>query len=142
MILSEYDRRWAEIRLYQFCIEVYQVRHQSIDIFDYTDLICDFGNISKTDIKTLIQVFLSDPYYKASRREIIIIGDIKGLSTVQLGNYLNMTRQGISKYLKTNKDLFTPLPRCSVEDDRKIITFLNTLDKLRSIGSLGDGTFN
>lgn len=142
MILSEYDRRWAEIRLYQYCVEIYKIRHQSIDIFDYTDLICGYCDLNKTEIKTLIQTMLSDTYYKASKREIILIGNVKGLSTVQLGNYLNMTRQGVSKYIKTNEATFTPLPRCNIEDDHKIIKFLDMLDQLRNVGSLGNGSIN
>lgn len=142
MILSEYDRRWAEIRLYQFCIETYDLRQQSIDIFDYTDTICKLGDIDITTIKTIIRTMLSDTYYQASKREIILIGSVKGLTAVKLGKYLNMTRQGVNKYIKTNLDTFTPLPRCSIDDDHEIIKFLETLDKLKEIGTLGYGTTN
>lgn len=142
MILSEYDRRWAEIRLYQFCVEIYNYRHQSIDVFDCIDMVCDFAELKGSDIKALVQVMLSDTYYKATRREIIIIGDVKGMSAYSIAKYLDMTRQGVTKFLKTNKATFVPLPRCSVEDDYKIIQFLKTLEKLRKLGSLGDGTIN
>ena len=142
MILSEYDRRWAEIRLYQYCLEIYNFRHQSIDIFDCIDLICDFADLEKTDIKILAQNFLSDTYYKPTKREIILIGEIKGLSTVQIGDYLEMSRQGINKFIKKHKDTFTPLPRGNIEDDYKIVKFLQTLDKFRQLGSLGYGTIN
>ena len=85
---------------------------------------------------------LSDTYYQASKREIILIGSVKGLTAVKLGKYLNMTRQGVNKYIKTNLDTFTPLPRCSIDDDHEIIKFLETLDKLKEIGTLGYGTTN
>lgn len=140
MILSEFDRRWAEIRLYQYCTDTYALRKQSIDIMDYTDTICKFAEIDAHTIKTIIRTMLNDTYYQASKREIILIGTLKGLSTVELGKYLNMTRQGVSKYIKQNMDTFTPLPRCNVEDDHAIIKFLQTLDKLKDIGRLGYGT--
>ena len=142
MILSEFDRRWAEIRLYQFCTETYALRQQSIDIFDYTDAICKLGDIDATTIKLIIRTMLSDTYYQASKREIILIGTLKGMSTVELGKYLNMTRQGVNKYVRTNLDTFTPLPRCTIDDDHEIIKFLQTLDKLKEIGTLGYGTTN
>lgn len=142
MILSEYDRRWAEIRLYRYCTEVYNFRHQSIDIFECIDMICDFADVEKSDIKLIAQAFLSDTYYRASKREIIIIGHTLGVPITHIADYLGMTRQGVSKYLKLNKDTFIPLPRCNLEDDYKIVKFLQTLDKLRKLGSLGDGTIN
>ena len=142
MILSEYDRRWAEIRFYQYCIEMYEYRHQAIDILDYADMVCNLGDINSTTIKTLIRTMLNDTYYQATKREIILLGDIEGLSSVQIGNYLNMSRQGVNKYVRTHKELFSPLPRCSIDDDYEIVKFLNTLDRLKEIGTLGYGTTN
>lgn len=105
-------------------------------------MVCDFAELKSTEIKALAQVMLSDTYYKATRREIILIGDVKGMSANSISKYLNMSRQGVTKFIHTNKSRFTPLPRCSIEDDYKIIQFLKTLEKLRKLGSLGDGTIN
>lgn len=140
MILSEYDRRWAEIRLYQFCLDIYAIRHQSIDIFDYVDLICSFADIDKKQIKPLIRVMLQDTYYQANKREIIMIGTVKGLSANNISNYIGMSRQGVTQFIERNKGTFTPFPRCSVADDEMIIKFINTVDKLKEIGRLGYGT--
>ena len=82
MILSEYDRRWAEIRLYQFCLEIYEVRQQSIDIFDYIDFICSMGDINKPTIKALTRTMLNDSYYTPSRREIILLGHLNNLTSL------------------------------------------------------------
>ena len=142
MILSEYDRRWAEVRLYEFCRETYDLRNQSIDILDYAELICSFGDADASVIKTIIRTIIGDTYYKSSKREIILLGHLKGFSATYLGNYLNMTRQGIHKYIKTNLSTYTPLPRLSIADDYEIIKFLDTLDKLKNIGTLGYGTIN
>ena len=100
MILSEYDRRWAEIRLYHFCLDMYRIRNKSIDIMDMVNMVCEIGEI------------------------------------------LGMTRQGVSKYLNRNEEEFSPLPRLNIDDDRLIIKFLITLDKLKDVGQLGYGTFN
>ena len=105
-------------------------------------MICDMADINSNDIKVLAQAFLSDTYYKATRREIIIIGNTVGITSSQLGSYLDMTRQGVNKYLRTNKTTFTPIPRCNIEDDYKIVTFLKALDKFRQLGRLGDGAIN
>ncbi|MBP5244518.1 MAG: hypothetical protein J6Z28_07360 [Succinivibrio sp.] len=140
MILSEYDRRWAEIRLYQFCVDVYKIRQQSIDIFECVNIICDLGNIDPNEIKTIIRLMLGDTYYQATKREIIMIGTVKGLAANNMAKYLDMSRQGITQFIERNKDMFTPLPRLSIDDDQLIIKFLKTLDKLKDIGRLGYGT--
>ena len=142
MILSEYDRRWAEIRIYQYCLDIYKVRQKSIYIFDCVNIICDFGEINPQELKPLIQTMLNDTYYQPTKREIILIGHAKGLAANYLSKHVGMTRQGVTQFIDRNKDLFTPLPRCSLDNDYLIVKFLSTLDKLRKLGSLGDGTTN
>lgn len=142
MILSEYDRRWAEIRIYQYCLDVYKVRQRSMDIFDCVSMVCDFGEIDTHELKPLIQTMLNDTYYQPTKREIILIGHAKGYAANYLGKHVNMSRQGVTQFIDRNKELFTPLPRCSLDDDYLIIKFLSTLDTLRKLGSLGDGTIN
>ena len=105
-------------------------------------MVCNFGDIDAQSIKVIIRLMMSDTYYRASKREIILLGHLQGVPTAQIGSYLEMTRQGVSKYIKCNIDTFTPLPRCNIEDDHLIIKFLQTLDKLKTIGSLGNGTTN
>ena len=142
MILSEYDRRWAEIRLYHFCLDMYRIRNKSIDIMDMVNMVCEISEIDSSAIKPIIQTMLTDTYYKSTKREIILIGSKKGLSAYSMGKLLGMTRQGVSKYLNRNEEEFSPLPRLNIDDDRLIIKFLITLDKLKDVGQLGYGTFN
>lgn len=85
---------------------------------------------------------LGDTYYQATKREIILIGNAKGLAANYLGKYIGMSRQGVTQFIERNKDTFVPFPRCSIDNDHEIVKFLQTLDKLRAIGSFGDGTIN
>ena len=142
MILSEYDRRWAEVRFYQFCTETYAARHKTIDIINYAETICNLGEANWKTIRNTIQVMMSDTYYQATKRELILLGNAEGLTTVQIGHYVNMTRQGVSKYINQHKELFTPLPRCGIDVDCEIVKFLKTLDQFHPIGSYGNGTIN
>lgn len=138
MILSEYDRRWAELRMYQFCAETYEIRHKSIDILNYADTICEIGNIDAKPIKTIIRTMLTDTYYQSSKRDIILCGYKRGISTSKLGDYLGMTRQGIRKYINANLDNYTPIPRCGIDEDHKIVEFLNILDRVSKVGKIND----
>ena len=140
MILSEYDRRWVEVRFYQFISETYELRHKSIDILTYADAICEIGSLDKQKIKQIIRTMISDTYYQSTKRELILLAHIKGLTTVQIANYIGITRQGVSKFIKSNLDNYTPLPRCGIDEDCEIIKFLQTLDSLQNIGRFGNGT--
>ena len=142
MILSEYDRRWAEVRFYQFCSETYQTRRKTIDIINYADAICDLGDADKKQIRKIIQTMLNDTYYQSTKRDVILLSHLKGLSSVQIAEYLDMTRQGVRKYINTNLELYTPLPRCGIDEDCEIVKFLQTLDRLNKVGSYGNGTIN
>lgn len=142
MILSEYDRRWAEIRLYHFCLDVYRIRNKSIDIMDMVNMICDIGDIDSSAMKPIIQTMLTDTYYQSTKREVILIGAKKGLAANSISKWLGMSRQGVAKYLNRNEEEFTPIPRLNIDDDHLIVKFLITLDKLKDVGKLGYGTFN
>ncbi len=142
MILSEYDRRWAEIRLYRFCLGIFELRNKSIDIIDSIDHICNLGDLDASKIKPIVQCMMNDTYYQTSRREMVLIGHAKGLGPTELGKFVGMTRQGIDQYIKRNQELFTPIPRCNLEADYEIVKFLKVLDKVSEVESLGHGTIN
>lgn len=137
MILSEYDRRWAEIRLYQFCMDIYQIRQQSIDIIDIINMVCDLKDIDTNKIKPIVQAMLSDVYYQPSKREIILLGTAKKISANKLGKYIGMSRQGVAQYIGRNKEMFNPIPRFNIDDDHNIIAFMESVDTLKKIGQLG-----
>lgn len=142
MILSEHDRRWAEIRLYQFCTDVYQIRQKSMDIIDVVNLICDIYDIDAEKLKPIIRVMLSDTYYQSTKREIILLGTAMKIPANQIGSYLGMSRQGVAQYIERNKELFMPMPRCNIEDDHLIIDFMKAADDFKKIGKIGNGTTN
>lgn len=142
MILSEYGRRWAEVRFYQFLVETYELRHKSIDIVNIADTICELGDANPNRIRALMNTMLNDTYYRPSKREIILLGKKEGMSTLQIADYMKTSRQAIAQYIKRNDDIFSPLPRCQIDDDYEIVKFLQTLEKIHGIGTLGHGTIN
>lgn len=140
MILSEHTRRWAEIRFYQYCVNVYALRHKTIDIMEYTEAVCNLGDINYKTIKKLIGVMLNDTYYQSTRREVIILAHMHGYSDRRIAEELNMTKQGVNKYIKNNKETYTPLPRCGIDEDTELVKFIEIIDKLEKVGNLHNGT--
>lgn len=136
MILSEHERRWAEIRFYQYCVNVYAIRHKTIDIVEYTETVCNLGDANSKTVKKLIGVMLNDTYYQSTRREIILLAHMHGYSDKRIAEELNMTKQGVNKYIHQNLKSFTPLPRCGIDEDTELVKFIETLDKLETIGRL------
>ena len=140
MILSEHTRRWAEIRFYQYCVNVYGIRHKTIDIVEYTETVCNLGDVNSKTIKKLINIMLNDTYYQSTKREVILLAHTHGYTDKQIAEELSMTKQGVNKYIKTNLESFTPLPRCGIDEDTELVKFIETLDKLKDVGTLKNGT--
>lgn len=134
MILSEHTRRWAEVRLYQFCSDIYKSRNKTIDIIETADMIAKLGGADTNIIKNIINRMLNDTYFQATQRETILLAHLHNRRDVEIADYLQITRQGVHKFIKTNLESFTPIPRCDLKEDQEIIKFLNALDTLKGIG--------
>lgn len=133
-MLSEHKRRWVEIQLYLFCIELYNKRRKTIDIIDVIEILCRFGEVNFQTIKTIINSMLNDTYYQPHRREIILLGHLNKISDRELGSHLNLSRQAIHKYVQTELDTFTPVPRCNPNDDHEIAKLIDAIQYLKKAG--------
>ena len=136
MILSEYQRRWAEVRFYQYCVKVYEIRNKSIDIIEFTEAICNLGEANFKTMKKLIGVMLNDTYYQSTKRDLILLAHMHGKTDREISEIIGMSRQGVHKYIDTNLETYIPLPRCGIDEDTELVKFLETLDKIKNIGKL------
>lgn len=134
MILSEHTRRWAEVRLYHFCQDTYNFRHKSIDIMEMAEAIAKYGGADVKTIKNVITRMLNDTYFQATERETILLAHLHNRRAVDIANYIGISRQSVHKFIRTNLETFTPIPRCEIREDQEIIKFLNALDSLKGIG--------
>lgn len=142
MILSEHARRWAEVRLYQFCLDMYKIRNKSIDIIDFADLISGIGNINQKQIRYAIQKMLNDTYFQPTKRDIILLAHLNGFTGAQIAGYVGITRQGVNKYVRDNLEDYTPIPRFQIDEDNEIVKFIETLDKIELVGNIKHGSIN
>lgn len=134
MILSEHTRRWAEVRLYQFCTGIYNYRNKTVDIYEVANTIALLGNADPNIIKKIINSMLNDTYYQATRRETILLAHLHSRKTSEIADYMEVSKQAINKYIRANLETFTPIPRCEIKEDQEIIKFLNALDSIKGIG--------
>ena len=134
MILSSVEMRWAEIKFYTFCNEIYKVNNDMIDLVYAIETICRLGKLDPKPIKSLAGKLLADPYYSPSRAEIIQLGRLIGYSFVDLGKMLNNSRQGVRQILERQKDKYYPSPKLQTYEDQRLIKFNEQLDKLQKVG--------
>jgi hypothetical protein len=134
MILSEYQRRWDEIRLYYFIKDVFQMRKDTMDVVTAAEAICNLGDAKLSVIRQVITKILNDPYFIPYKTEIIILGHIQGVSDAKIAEIMGITRQGVYKHIKKNAEEYEPYPKCSIDESYEINKFLTTLNKLKNIG--------
>lgn len=134
MILSEYERRWVEVKFYHFMTDLYAIRNKTVDIIDVIEMVCQIGKLNTNLIKKVANGMLSDTYYQPNRREILLLGHLHKISNEDLGNYIGISRQNAWKYIKNNIDNYVPIPRCQPDTDAELEKFLKVWSKIRSAG--------
>ena len=135
MILSEQRRRWAEIRFYYICLDIYHIRHNMIDVILTIEVI---SQIAETDFKTLKSVagrMLGDPTYLPHRDEIVSLAFSMGLSKAKISKLFGFARVTIDTILKSERNrIHVPFPQFELKEDEKMNRFCETFDKIKEAG--------
>lgn len=134
MILSEYTRRWYEVRFYYFCLDIYQHRHNILDIIYAIEAICQIGDVEVKDIKRLTTGMINDPYYKPNQIELVLLANMHGIKTKEIADYLGITKQAVNEYMRRHKPDFYPTPRYSLNEDIIFGKFLEQIDVIKKAG--------
>ena len=134
MILTDFKRRWAEIRFYYFCYDIYKIKNNLVDVIYVIEAISQIGNFKISKIKTVAGKMLSDPYYMPLENEMIMAAHKNDYPMANIATYLNKTRQYIYKVVNRDKDKFAFIPKCDIDEDEQIVKFLGLLDTLKKAG--------
>jgi len=134
MILTDFKRRWAEIKFYYFCYDVYKIKKNMLDVVYVVESIAQIGEFKVPLIKTLAGKMLSDPYYMPNENEMIMAAHKNEYSMSTLAKYLRKSRQTIYDAIKRNEDKFAFIPKCDIHEDEQLVKFLNLLDTLKKAG--------
>lgn len=134
MILTDFHRRWVEIRFYYFCYDIYKIRKDLLDVVYLVESISQIGTCKTSVLKTVAGKMLSDPYYMPLENEMIMAAYKNDYPMQAIASYLNKTRQAIYKIVNRDKDKFAFIPKCDIDEDEQLVKFLETLDKFKKAG--------
>ena len=134
MILTDFHRRWAEIRFYYFCFDVYKIKKNLLDVVYLVESISQLGNCKVSLLKTVAGKMLSDPYYMPVENEMILAAYKNNYPIADIASYLNKSRQAIYKIVKRDDEKFAFIPKCDIYEDEQLVKFLELLDTFKKAG--------
>ena len=135
MILSEHTRRWAEIRFYYICLDLYHIRHNMMDVILTIEVV---SQIAETDFKLLKVIagrMMGDPTYLPHRDEIVSLAFAMKMSKTDIHKLFNVARSTIDTILNSERNrIHVPFPMFDIREDDEMYKFCETFDKLKKAG--------
>ena len=134
MILTDEKRRWAEIRFYILCYDIFQQRKDMMDVIYFIEAMAQLGTFKQQQVKNASGKILGDPYYMPIKDEVIVHAVKNGINQRTLAKKLDVGQPKISKTYNTKKNLYTTAPRLDINEDSEIIKFMNLVDIFKKAG--------
>lgn len=123
MILSEQTRRWAEIQFYYFCLDIYHLRHNMVDVILLIEVICQIAQLNFKSLKTIAAKMLGDPSYMPSRDEVIVLANLHGLKASEITRTTGISKSKVLYTINDKKDAYIPFPQFSIPEDQELYNF-------------------
>ena len=73
MILNDLTRRWYEVKFYYYCLDVYHIRKDMLDVMGIVEAIAQIGKFNTITIKQIAGKMISDPYYLPLKDELVLL---------------------------------------------------------------------
>lgn len=135
MILSEQTRRWSEIQFYYFCLEMYQIRNNMIDVILMIEVISQIAELNYKTLKTLAGKIIGDPIYLPHRDEAVSLAYIMGMNKSTISKTFGVTRSTIDTILSSERNrIHTPLPQFSLDEDEEMYKFCQKFKEIKKVG--------
>ena len=135
MILSEQLRRWSEIRFYYFCLDIYHINNDMIEVILMVEAIAHIGHLDYKLLKTITGKMLGDPYYLPIRDEVVSLANAYGLSISEICRQIKINRSTAKTILKSTRNTIqSPTPLLPINEDQEIYKFCNILSLVQKAG--------
>ena len=135
MILSEHARRWSEIQFYYFCLDMYHIRNNMIDVILMVEVISQIAELDFKMLKTLAARMISDPIYLPHRDEAISLAFVMGMNKTTIHKTFNVARSTIDMVLSSERNrIHTPFPQFSLKEDQELYKFCEAFKEIKKVG--------
>lgn len=134
MILSEHQRRWTEIKYYYFCLDIYHINNDMIEVILIVEAIAHIGKLNYKLLKSITGKILSDPYYLPVRDEVISLANLYKLSQAEISKTFKIPRQAIRTILDDPKRKTIPIPLLDINEDQELYKFCEIIPLIKKAG--------
>lgn len=131
-ILNE-QVRWEEIRFHHFCMGLYDVRQNLMDVCDVVEGICLVAHIDGTTGRNLTVRALTDHHYKPTTQETLSLARKAGYSLSESAALLKVSRRNIAYQVKALEEAggLASFPRHPADDQLAITAILKIVDIMK-----------
>lgn len=136
MIISEQLRRWSEIKFYYFCLDIYHINKDMIEVVLMVEAIAHIGHLDYKLLKRLAGLMLGDPYYLPVKDEVISLANAYKLSNSEICKQFGFTRKTVANIIKSpNRNTIThSIPLLTVSEDQELNKFCEILTQIQQAG--------
>jgi hypothetical protein len=135
MILSEHTRRWAEIQFYYFCLDVYHIKNNMIDVVLLIEVISQIGNLNFKMLKTIAAKIIGDPIYLPHRDEAVSLAHLMKMSQRQIAETFGVSKTTVNTILNSERNrVHVPFPQLELAEDEEIYKFNQIFSQIKKAG--------
>ena len=134
MILNDHTRRWYEVKFYYFCLDVYHIRKDMLDVMGIIEAIAQIGKFNTITIKQLAGKMISDPYYLPLQDELILLCAIQNYTHKEIAKLTGKSPSTIARIIGKKASIYTPYPRLDIDEDNELGKFLDLVDIFKKAG--------
>lgn len=135
MILSEQRRRWAEIRFYYICLDLYHIRHNMIDVILTIEVVSQIAETNFKLLKIIASRMMGDPTYLPHRDEVVSLAYAMKLPKTKISKLFNVSRSTIDTILSSERNRIpVPFPQFELNEDEEMVKFCETFDQIKKAG--------
>lgn len=136
MVLSEQQRRWSEIKFYYYCMDIYNINKDMIEVILLIEAIAHIGKLDYKILKNAAAKMLSDPYYLPIRDEVISLADAYGLNVSEISKQTGISRKTVRNVIDSpdRNTIHNPTPLLDISEDKEIYNFNQIANTIRKAG--------
>ena len=133
--MTDADRRWAEIKLYYYCLDIYNYRKNLMDVAYAIEIVSQISDeFNQLRMKRIASKVLSLNNIMPTQQEFVVLAIEHGLTTTSVAKKIGKSTAATSRMYNKNKDDLYFLPVLEKEESNEVIKFLKPLDYLQKAG--------
>lgn len=135
MILSEHKRRWAEIKFYYICLDLYHIRHNMMDVILMIEVVSQIAETNFKTLKIVASKMMGDPTYLPHRDEVVSLAFAMKMSKTDISKLFEISRSTVNTILNSERNrIHIPFPQFEINEDEEMYKFCEIYDEVKKAG--------